>query len=108
MFYCHHNNPFTFDVLVQKPNIIKTESNALKVKGLNIQISEANKHSTVDEWPKITIGIFGIQAIKAGVDQCLCIFISKRYILKNVSNKPDCGLQNSPYYHLNSNYIVLH
>lgn len=78
---------------------------------MNIQISEANKHSTVDERPKITIGIFGIQAIKAGVDQCLYIFISKapkRYILKNVSNKPSCGLQNSPYYHVNSNYIVLH
>lgn len=77
---------------------------------MNIQISEANKHSTVDERPKITIGIFGI-AIKAGVDQCLYIFISKapkRYILKNVSNKPSCGLKNSPYYHLNNNYIVLH
>lgn len=40
----------------------------------------SNKHSSDDERPKITNGIFGIQAIKAGVDKCVCTHLYPRHL----------------------------
>lgn len=39
----------------------------------------SNKHSLDDERPKIMNGIFGIQAIKAGIDQCVCTYLYPRH-----------------------------